>query len=228
MTTAHKPTWNPAKGGSEQGGNKVLVPSRIVSVKDQPALLTLKRRRDLEQVPRDRLKANLIEKESTTKKPLQSANPLTRLSENYQQDDITSDLIDLANKQESIRSSIPELPSVEPLDEDKDDSFSEQSKDEDSEMDELMKEYEKIKEMRKQEQRQKDLLKSEQYVSRENESVSGFSSHLFSEDYSLKRKWYDDTVFKNQAKKEKKPVKRFINDTVRSDFHRKFMYKSIQ
>ena len=34
--------------------------------------------------------------------------------------------------------------------------------------------------------------------------------------YSLKRKWYDETVFKNQAKVQKNVKKRFINDTVRS------------
>ena len=39
----------------------------------------------------------------------------------------------------------------------------------------------------------------------------------------LKRKWYEDTVFRNQARDEPRPTKRFINDTVRSDFHRKFL-----
>ena len=47
-------------------------------------------------------------------------------------------------------------------------------------------------------------------------------------DYSLKKKWYEDTVFKNQANNEQKTKKRFINDTVRSDFHRKFLSKTVQ
>ena len=45
--------------------------------------------------------------------------------------------------------------------------------------------------------------------------------------YSLKKKWHEETVFKNQAKNVPKEVKRFVNDTVRSDFHRKFMSKFI-
>jgi len=45
--------------------------------------------------------------------------------------------------------------------------------------------------------------------------------------YSLEKKWYEDTVFKNQAKTEPKEKQRFINDTVRSDFHRKFLSKYI-
>jgi protein CWC15 len=44
--------------------------------------------------------------------------------------------------------------------------------------------------------------------------------------FGAKRRWNDDVVFKNQAKDvaEKKP-KRFINDTIRSDFHRSFLHK---
>ena len=34
-------------------------------------------------------------------------------------------------------------------------------------------------------------------------------------------RWDDDVVFKNQARGEPKAQKRFINDTIRSDFHKK-------
>lgn len=49
------------------------------------------------------------------------------------------------------------------------------------------------------------------------------------DDYTVKKKWYEDTVFRNQtrtAPKAKKP--RFINDTIRNDFHRKFLGKYIK
>lgn len=39
----------------------------------------------------------------------------------------------------------------------------------------------------------------------------------------VKRRWDDDVVFRNQARDVKKQRKRFINDAIRSDFHRKFM-----
>ena len=45
--------------------------------------------------------------------------------------------------------------------------------------------------------------------------------------FTLKRSWTEDTVFKNQAP-EPKRQKRFINDTIRSDFHRKFMARYIK
>jgi protein CWC15 len=38
-------------------------------------------------------------------------------------------------------------------------------------------------------------------------------------------RWDDDVVFKNQARGETKTPKRFINDTIRSDFHRKFLHR---
>ena len=43
-----------------------------------------------------------------------------------------------------------------------------------------------------------------------------------SENASLKRRWDYDFLFLNQGKTEKKK-KRFINDTIRNDFHVHFM-----
>jgi protein CWC15 len=42
-----------------------------------------------------------------------------------------------------------------------------------------------------------------------------------------RRRWNDDVVFRNQAKGEPVPKKRFINDTVRNDFHKRFLHKFI-
>ena len=44
----------------------------------------------------------------------------------------------------------------------------------------------------------------------------------------MKRRWNDDVVFRNQAKGEPVPKKRFINDTVRNDFHKRFLNKFIR
>ena len=44
MTTAHRPTWHTARGGTEQGGNVLINPSRAYSAKDQPSHNTLKTR----------------------------------------------------------------------------------------------------------------------------------------------------------------------------------------
>lgn len=50
-----------------------------------------------------------------------------------------------------------------------------------------------------------------------------------SSNFKVKRRWDDDVVFKNCAKNEpKNKGKNFINDTLRSEFHKKFMNKYIK
>ena len=45
----------------------------------------------------------------------------------------------------------------------------------------------------------------------------------------MKRRWNDDVVFRNQAKREPdQNKKRFINDTVRNDFHKRFLNKFVR
>lgn len=45
----------------------------------------------------------------------------------------------------------------------------------------------------------------------------------------MKRRWDDDVVFKNQARgTEKQEGKEFVNDLLRSDFHRRFMSKYVR
>jgi protein CWC15 len=48
---------------------------------------------------------------------------------------------------------------------------------------------------------------------------------LNTRDFTMKRRWDDDVVFKNQARgtEDKNKKKEFINDMLRSDFHKKFM-----
>jgi protein CWC15 len=49
-------------------------------------------------------------------------------------------------------------------------------------------------------------------------------------DFGVKRRWDDDVVFKNQGRgtEEKGKEKRFVNDLLRSDFHRRFMDKYVR
>lgn len=41
-------------------------------------------------------------------------------------------------------------------------------------------------------------------------------------------RWNDDVVFKGQARTEPEQKKRFVNDTIRNDFHRRFLTKYIK
>ncbi|UZP41360.1 hypothetical protein NXS19_009176 [Fusarium pseudograminearum] len=53
---------------------------------------------------------------------------------------------------------------------------------------------------------------------------------LNKQDFNMKRRWDDDVVFKNQARgtEEKGKKKEFVNDLLRSDFHRRFMSKYVR
>ena len=107
-----------------------------------------------------------------------------------------------------------------------------------------MREYEKLKAEREQERQKKDQEKLEELKKREQEEIMSSNPLLTScmqsavgksefgdtqqNQYSLKRRWNEETVFKNQAKNIPQAKKRFINDTVRNDFHNKFMGKYMQ
>ena len=68
MTTAHRPTWNSVKGGQQQGGNVLTVPSRMYSAKDLPGYMKMSKRQpgqdDPEELQNKDFKAELLEKES--------------------------------------------------------------------------------------------------------------------------------------------------------------------
>ncbi|KAG4306002.1 hypothetical protein PORY_000912 [Pneumocystis oryctolagi] len=53
--------------------------------------------------------------------------------------------------------------------------------------------------------------------------------NLTSKDFSVKRRWDDDVIFKNQAKGiSDLPKKEFVNDLLRTEFHRKFMKRYVK
>ena len=101
-----------------------------------------------------------------------------------------------------------------------------------------MREYEKLKKEREDEQRLKEMAKVEEIKQRQKQEVLQGNPLLNSQLeeassvagglYSLKRKWHEETVFKHQARNLPVEKKRFINDTVRSDFHRRFLSRTIQ
>lgn len=100
-----------------------------------------------------------------------------------------------------------------------------------------MKELEKIKREREAEAARREMEGLADRKAAQEEQLMGGNPLLRKEegnnsaepqDFSIKKRWYDDSVFKNQTKGEAKVQKRFINDTIRNDFHRKFMAKYIQ
>ncbi|KAF8971969.1 hypothetical protein BGZ46_010201 [Entomortierella lignicola] len=120
---------------------------------------------------------------------------------------------------------------------DSDDSDSDDDDEDDTA--ELLRELEKIKRERAEEkERQEKLQREEEEKERQAQAAAGNplldvpgsnGSNSGPKDFSVKRRWDDDVIFKNQARGiNDKPKKRFINDTLRSDFHRRFMNQYVQ
>lgn len=106
-------------------------------------------------------------------------------------------------------------------------SDDEDDEDEDDEQ-ELMRELERIQKEREQQAKKEE---EEQAKNREEQVLKGnplLNGVTVATDFNVKKRWYDDTVFKNQSRGEVKQQKRFINDTIRNDFHKKFLFKYVQ
>ena len=108
-----------------------------------------------------------------------------------------------------------------------DDSSSDEDKDDELE---LLRELEKIK---KEREEARALQKAEADAEGDAAVVSANpllnSAGVAGMSGSVKRRWDDDVVFRNQtAGEDSKARKRFINDTVRNDFHRRFLKKYVQ
>ncbi|KAK3906656.1 Pre-mRNA-splicing factor Cwf15/Cwc15 [Staphylotrichum tortipilum] len=115
-------------------------------------------------------------------------------------------------------------------DDDDDASDSESDDSDDDEEAELQRELERVRreraEKREREERERQAVEQE---ARERDIAMG-NPLLNKADFNIKRRWDDDVVFKNQARgtEEKGKQKEFINDLLRSDFHRRFMNKYVR
>uniref|UniRef100_A0A8D0AP49 CWC15 spliceosome associated protein homolog n=1 Tax=Sander lucioperca TaxID=283035 RepID=A0A8D0AP49_SANLU len=195
MTTAARPTFEPARGGrgKGEGGGDLSALSKQYSSRDLPGGYMMEEKRNIyifftkcspEVRARD-FRRELEERERV------AARDKTR--ERGPREHTTSSSSSSSSKR-------PRLDQIPAANLDADDPLTDDDEDEDSEEDSddddtaaLLAELEKIKKERAEE-------------------------------------WDDDVVFKNCAKgvDEARKEKRFINDTLRSEFHKKFMEKYVK
>ncbi|KAA0065755.1 protein CWC15-like protein [Cucumis melo var. makuwa] len=209
MTTAARPTWAPAKGGNEQGGTRIFGPSQKYSSRDIASHTTLKPRKEGQDTHDELQRRNLRDElEDRERRHFSSKN------KSYDDRDHRkgSQLLLEGGKRDIEDRIIPRS-----LDAD----------DSDVDVKTLLAELEQIKKERAEEKLRKERQEREEELKvKEAELLRG--NPLLNEQpssFSVKRRWDDDVVFKNQARGESKTPKRFINDTIRNDFHRKFLQK---
>ena len=88
-----------------------------------------------------------------------------------------------------------------------------------------MRELEKIKKERAEAKAKEERERAAEEEEQREIDVARGNPLLNKEDFAMKRRWDDDVVFKNQARgtEDRNKKKEFINDMLRSDFHKKFM-----
>uniref|UniRef100_A0A1D1XRI4 Protein CWC15 n=1 Tax=Anthurium amnicola TaxID=1678845 RepID=A0A1D1XRI4_9ARAE len=226
MTTAARPTWAPAKGGNEQGGTRIFGPSQKYSSRDLASHTTLKHRREGQDTQEELQKRNLRDELDERERRHFSSKERSFAEDRDRRKGTGSGQLLLEGvKREAEDRLIPR--SVDADDSDVEVRSDDESDDDDDEDDAeaLMAELERMRkeraeeELRKERQRQEEELKA-----KEAELIRG-NPLLNNPTFNVKRRWDDDVVFKNQTRGETKVSKRFINDTIRNDFHRKFLQK---
>lgn len=119
---------------------------------------------------------------------------------------------------------------AESEDDNEEDSSEDDSDDDEDETAELQRELEKIKRERaeKREQEEREKAAAEE-AAHEKDIAMGNPLLNPKTDFNVKRRWDDDVIFKNQARgTEDKGKKEFVNDLLRSDFHKRFMSKYVR
>ncbi|XP_051552454.1 protein CWC15 homolog [Myxocyprinus asiaticus] len=235
MTTAARPTFEPARGGRGKGEGDLSALSKQYSSRDLPGHTKIKYRQPTQDAPEEvrarDFRRELEERERVTVKSRdRGAREHTTSSS--------------SSSSSSKRPRLDQIPAAnldadDPLTDEEDDSDSGSDSDDDTAA--LLAELEKIKKERAEEQERKEReQKAEEERIRMENILSGNpllnlagqqqQQPQTQSTFSVKRRWDDDVVFKNCAKgvDESRKEKRFINDTLRSEFHKKFMEKYVK
>ncbi|KAF2180826.1 Cwf15/Cwc15 cell cycle control protein [Zopfia rhizophila CBS 207.26] len=236
MTTAHRPTFDPARGKEAQRGpayHQRLLPAHTFLKHRQPGQggAADKNERDL-RAELLAAEAAYIAKKNGTAIPDESATEVTPSAPKRPLDTIQSE--DASDDEEAAlkKQRLEVLEKYREIDADDSSESSESSDDEDDEEDEtaaLMRELEKIKRERAEAKAKEEAEQAAQEQEQREFDIARGNPLLNPKDFNMKRRWDDDVVFKNQARgTEDKKKKEFINDMLRSDFHKKFMNKYVR
>mmetsp|Transcript_1063 Transcript_1063/g.1524 ORF Transcript_1063/g.1524 Transcript_1063/m.1524 type:complete len:247 (-) Transcript_1063:282-1022(-) len=246
MTTAHRPTWKAAVGRANEGG--FSIPSAQKSVLDENAHTKLKLRHDLENIPREEKLRRAKEKLEAAERKIRKIEVAPRVIDSVQERQLeiklltqsTGDVDDVAlqekydDKDDEHDDDGDNNGGWSDVDEDdSDDDLSEDSDDESDDEDEeaaLQAELVKIRKERELQKAREEAQRSKEEESKlEEAALVGNPLIAGKASGRVKRRWNDDVVFRNQAKGEpERNKKRFINDTVRNDFHKRFLNKFIR
>lgn len=238
MTTAARPTFDPARGGSGRGEKDLSALSRQYSSRDLPGHTKLKYR-DPGQGTSEELRSRDFREELEKRERENKTGPGGKVATaSSSSSSATPSVVRRAiEANNSGGSSKRQKVDAAPQNLDADDPVDSENSDSDSDEDDtaaLLAELNKIKRERAQDVAKKELEKrqEEERIRMENilsgNPLLNYASTAKAE-LKVKRRWDDDVVFKNCARSEPdKKGSQFINDSLRSEFHKKFMDKYIK
>lgn len=133
-----------------------------------------------------------------------------------------------ADREAKRRKILEEAREIDAESESESSESSDSSDDEDDEEDEtaeLMRELEKIKKERAEAKAKEEAAREAEEQEQREFDIARGNPLLNPKDFTVKRRWDDDVVFKNQARgtEDRNKKKEFVNDLLRSDFHKRFM-----
>ncbi|CAM9119112.1 unnamed protein product [Discosporangium mesarthrocarpum] len=235
MTTAHRPTWVAAQSAASDLGNWSTggQASRSVSARSLPGQTKLKVRQSGQNseadIRRRDVRAFLEDNEQRARED-KALGKGRRYDEGAAGRNNRDRLQLLLKEQGEV-----DLEKVNKYDDaddaDSGDDLDSSDSDDDSDDDEeaLEKELEKIAKEREVARKLKEQEEAAAEEKRKQEAaMTGNILLTHNASSQVKRRWNDDVVFKGQARTEPEQKKRFVNDTIRNDFHRRFLTKYIK
>ncbi|KAI8062906.1 Pre-mRNA-splicing factor Cwf15/Cwc15 [Gongronella butleri] len=238
MTTAARPTFDPARGKDNNA------PSFIYSARDLASHTKLKFRQPgqggaNEIGDREQLKEELRRAEAEYYESKNKAASSDRLLTGGDADGDAGGDIGVDDARAKAAAEAAKLAALDKDDsdeseddEDEDASSEDESDDDDDDEAELMATLQRIRQERAEERERQEAERLQQEQDeKEKEAMTGNPLLNTDEkkDFNVKRRWDDDVIFKNQARgDDERSSKRFVNDMLRSDFHRRFLHKYVQ
>ncbi|KHO11466.1 short chain dehydrogenase/reductase [Metarhizium robertsii ARSEF 23] len=235
MTTAHRPTFDPARG-------KEALRGPAYHQRLQPAHTQLKFRKagqggDADDEPSRDLAAELLAAEAVHFSKKKGAPVPGDEDDDQENVSVAAEKRplppagdgeeDYEAKRRRILEETRDIDADDSSEEDDEDSDDESEDDEDAE---LQRELERVRREREEKKKREDAERAKEEEEARERNIALGNPLLNKQDYTMKRRWDDDVVFRNQARgtEDRNKKKEFVNDMLRSDFHRRFMSKYVR
>ncbi|EQL35825.1 hypothetical protein BDFG_02445 [Blastomyces dermatitidis ATCC 26199] len=240
MTTAHRPTFDPARGKEALRGpayHQRLLPAHTFLKTRKPGqggdadekrdLRAELLRAEAAHFAKKGISQDTSASSASSPAAIEPSVPKRQLENGSSEVEI-GDIEDPEAKRRRILEETRDI-DADSAGSESDSSEDDSDEEEEDETAELMRELEKIKKERAEQKAKEEQEREAQEQEKREVDIARGNPLLNPQDFNVKRRWDDDVVFKNQARgTENRGKKEFVNDLLRSDFHKRFMSKYVR